>query len=72
MTSLRQKKRIKVAGIVTEGCSVCAWTFGPSGLPRGRNLEEMIENYKRECDKEFASHICAEHPRSKDARDGPK
>jgi len=72
MTFVRQKKRITVAGIVTEACSVCAWTFSPSGPPRGRNLEEMIENYERECDKEFASHICAEHKRPKLDRDDSK
>jgi hypothetical protein len=72
MTFARQMKRIKIAGIVTSACSVCAWTFSPSGAPRGRNLEEMIENYERECEEEFASHICVEHPRSKDARDSSK
>jgi hypothetical protein len=50
-------------------CSECAWVFKPSGPPVGRSIEEMIEIYKRLRDKEFAIHVCAEHPRAKKGKD---
>ena len=46
------------------GCSECAWVFNPSGTPIGISLDEMKENYERQREREFASHVCAEHPRS--------
>jgi hypothetical protein len=46
-------------------CSECAWVFNPSGTPSGKSLDAMKENYERQRDKEFASHVCAEHPRAK-------
>jgi hypothetical protein len=49
------------------GCSECAWVFRPSGPPAGDSLAEMMETYERRRDKEFAAHVCAEHPRSKNA-----
>jgi hypothetical protein len=50
------------------GCSECAWVFNPSGLPAGKSLDEMKENYEQLRDKEFRSHLCAGHPRAtKDA-----
>jgi hypothetical protein len=49
------------------GCSECAWVFTPSGPPRGDSLTEMMEKYERRRDKEFAAHVCAEHPRTKNA-----
>jgi hypothetical protein len=44
------------------GCSKCAWIFNPLGSPTGSSLDEMMQNYKQQRDKEFASHICAGHP----------
>jgi hypothetical protein len=49
------------------GCSECAWVFNPSGPPVGNSLQEMKEIFERLRDKEFAIHICAEHPRAKNA-----
>jgi hypothetical protein len=49
------------------GCSECAWVFNPSGPPIGDSLADMLEKYERLRDKEFADHVCAEHPRSKNA-----
>lgn len=49
------------------GCSECAGGFSPSGPPTGNSLAEMMEKYERRRDKEFAAHVCAEHPRSKNA-----
>jgi hypothetical protein len=50
------------------GCSECAWMFKPSGPLAGDSLYEMKKIYERRRDKEFASHVCAEHPKSKKAR----
>ena len=49
------------------GCSECAWVFSPSGPPIGDSLPEMKELYERRRDREFADHVYAEHPRSKNA-----
>jgi hypothetical protein len=48
------------------GCSECAWVFIPLGSPTGNSLDEMKENYERRRDKDFAAHVCAENPKSKD------
>jgi len=45
-------------------CNECAWVFKPSGTLTGRSLDEMKENYEQQRDKEFKSHVCAEHPRA--------
>jgi hypothetical protein len=50
------------------GCSECAWAFKPSGSPAGNSLDEMKEIYERLCDREFAIHVCVEHPRAKKAK----
>ena len=44
-------------------CSECAWKFNPSGPPAGNTIAEMKEHYERQRDREFLSHVCAEHPR---------
>jgi hypothetical protein len=49
------------------GCSECAWVFHPSGPPIGDSLADMMEKYERRRDQEFAAHVCAEHPRPKNA-----
>jgi hypothetical protein len=46
-------------------CSQCAWSFKPAGPPRGRSLDEMMQNFQRRRDQEFASHVCKEHPPTK-------
>jgi hypothetical protein len=51
------------------GCSECAWVFNPSGAPTGESLDEMKENYERRRDKDFAAHVCTEHPRAKNKKD---
>ena len=42
------------------GCSECVWSFHPSGPPLGDSLDEMKQNYERQRDKEFVSHICTQ------------
>jgi hypothetical protein len=44
------------------GCSGCAWVFNPPSEIVGNSIEEMKTNFGQQRDKEFASHICAEHP----------
>jgi hypothetical protein len=46
-------------------CSQCAWKFKPSGVPTGNTIGEMKQNYERQRDGEFASHLCREHPSAK-------
>jgi hypothetical protein len=42
-------------------CSECAWEFNSARPPIGESLEEMQRHYEQRRDKEFASHVCAEH-----------
>jgi hypothetical protein len=46
------------------GCSECAWVFNPSGSPTGNSFDEMMQNFELQRDKEFASHVCADHART--------
>ena len=39
-------------------CSECAWEFSPSGIPAGNTIDEMKQEYERQRDKEFGSHVC--------------
>jgi hypothetical protein len=50
------------------GCSECAWVFNPSGIPTGNSLDEMKQNYEQLRDKDFAAHLCAEHPKVKNTK----
>jgi hypothetical protein len=69
---MRQIVWMKTARMMAWACSECAWTFSPSGPPRGSSLEEMKQNYERQRDSEYASHVCADHPRAKSAPDYPR
>ena len=46
-------------------CSECAWKFKPSGVLSGNTIDEMKQEYERQRDNEFASHLCREHPSAK-------
>ena len=50
------------------GCSKCAWVFKMAGPPVGNSIDEMRRHYEQRCDKDFASHVCAEHPRVKNPK----
>jgi hypothetical protein len=50
------------------GCSECAWVFNPSDAPTGKSLGEMIQNFEEQRDNEFASHVCANHTRTKSTK----
>jgi rubredoxin len=45
-------------------CADCAWVFNPSGPPAGRSLDEMKQNFEQQRNKEFTSHVCAQHARA--------
>ena len=45
-------------------CTECAWQFNPLGPLVGQTIEEMKMHYEQQRDKEFTSHVCAEHPRT--------
>jgi hypothetical protein len=50
-------------------CSECGWIFSPLGPLVGESIDDMKKHYERQRDKEFISHVCAEHPRAvKDPR----
>jgi hypothetical protein len=59
---------IERQGFLGWGCSECAWVFKPSGTPKGNSLDEMKRDYQQQRDKDFAAHICAEHPGAKNTR----
>jgi hypothetical protein len=50
------------------GCSKCGWRFKPSSAPTGTSFDEMMSNFELQRDKEFTSHVCADHPRAKSTR----
>jgi hypothetical protein len=43
------------------GCSECGWRFKPSGAPTGTSFDEMMRNFELQRDREFTSHVCADH-----------
>ena len=45
------------------GCSECGWRFEPADPPAGTSFDEMIYNFSLQRDKEFRSHVCADHPK---------
>jgi rubredoxin len=61
------RKMVWVKSVRSESwaCSECTWAFNPSGPPQGATLDAMKENFELHRDKEFASHVCAAHPRTK-------
>ena len=64
-TAMRKMTWVKSANRELWACSRCAWAFKPSGPPLGNSLDEMMQNFERQGDQEFASHVCAEHPPTK-------
>jgi len=47
------------------GCSECGWRFKSSGRPVGTSFDEMMRIFEMQRDKEFTSHVCAGHSKSK-------
>ena len=67
VTMLRKLIWIEKRSFQGCACSECEWMFQPLGPPVGDSLDEMKEIYERLRDKEFAGHVCGEHPRAKKA-----
>ena len=57
-------ERIFGAGVAPK----CAWVFNIPGSPIGDSIDEMKKHYEQRRDKEFASHVCAEHPKVKNPK----
>ena len=51
------------------GCSECGWVFRPasSGLV-GETLENMMDKFEKERDKEFAAHHCVQRAKTTDLK----
>jgi rubredoxin len=45
-------------------CSECGWVFRPLGSLVDESIHDMKRHYEEQRDKEFKSHVCAEHPRA--------
>ena len=43
------------------GCSECGWRFKPTETLAGPSFNEMMRNFELQRDKEFTSHVCADH-----------
>jgi hypothetical protein len=51
------------------GCSECAWVFNASDdVLTGNSLGEIKQIFELQRDKEFASHVCAKHPRAESTK----
>lgn len=46
------------------GCSECGWRFKSSTAPTGASFDEITHNFELQRDKEFTSHVCANHPKT--------
>jgi hypothetical protein len=49
-------------------CSECSWRFDSSAAPTGKSFDELMRNFELQRDKEFTSHVCADHPRTMGAK----
>jgi len=56
---------VKTARTESWSCSECGWAFSPSGPPHGDSLEDMMQDFERQREKEFAAHVCVQHPKLK-------
>jgi hypothetical protein len=50
------------------GCSECAWVFNPSDSVTGNSFDEVMRNFELQRDREFSSHVCADHRRKTSAK----
>jgi hypothetical protein len=42
--------------------------FTSSDALTGKSFDELMRNFETQRDKEFANHVCTEHPRTKNAK----
>jgi hypothetical protein len=45
-------------------CTECVWVFVPKGPFYGESIDELRIQFELQRDKEFRSHVCAQHPRA--------
>jgi rubredoxin len=45
-------------------CSECGWVFDPLGPIDEESIDQMKMHFGQQRDKDFASHVCANHPRT--------
>ena len=64
----RQLIWIDEGGFHGWGCSKCVWVFTSSDTLTGKSFDELTRNFEAQRDKEFASHVCTEHPRTKSTK----
>ena len=69
MSNVRELVRLteKVRGVIFKvgwGCSRCDWLYAPHELS-GKTMQELMDNFERQRDREFASHICVNHKKEK-------
>ena len=57
---------IEKADLAAWGCSECAWLFQTPTASIGKSLDQILQILESQRDREFASHVCAYHSRSKD------
>jgi hypothetical protein len=50
------------------GCSQCALVFSMAAPPIGNSIDKMKRHFEMRRDKEFASHVCADHSRAKNPK----
>jgi hypothetical protein len=43
------------------GCSECGWRFKRADATTGTSFDDMMRNFELQRDKEFVSHVCADH-----------
>ena len=63
MATMRRMIWVKSAHGEFWSCSRCAWAFRPEGPPQGASLDEMMEDFERQRDKEFVAHVCQNEPK---------
>lgn len=60
---MREMIWVQTENVESWGCSECDWIFKPSGPPHGFAMEDMKQNFEREREQGFKSHVCAQHKR---------
>jgi len=68
MAATRKLIWIDKGGFRGWGCSECGWVFTSSDALTGKSFDELMRNFEAKRDKEFANHVCTEHPRTKNAK----
>jgi hypothetical protein len=59
----REMVWVEEVGFGAWACSACGWEFNPSAVPTGKTIAEIKQNYERQRDSEFRSHLCYGHAR---------